>query len=84
MSKLKVETEKDEVLQQVKEVIQAGWPERKDLLNSTLVNHFHVRDELTVLEGVILRGERVVIPKFLRKDILADLHTAHQGVESTL
>ena len=41
MSELKVETEKDEVLQQVKEVIQAGWPERKDLLNPTLVNHFH-------------------------------------------
>ena len=84
MSELKVETEKDEVLQQVKEVIQAGWPERKDLLNPTLVNYFHVRDELTVQEGVILRGERVVIPKSLRKGILADLHTAHQGVESTL
>ena len=70
MSELKVETEKDEVLQQVKEVIQAGWPERKDLLNPTLVNYFHVRDELTVQEGVILRGERVVIPKSLRKGIL--------------
>ena len=78
MSELKVETEK------VKEVIQAGWPERKDLLNPTLVNYFHVRDKLTVQEVVILRGERVVIPKSLRKDTLADLHTAHQEVESTL
>ena len=26
LSKLKAEKEKDEVLQQVKEVIQAGWP----------------------------------------------------------
>ena len=84
MSELKVETEKDEVLQQVKEVIQAGWPKRKDLLIPTLVNYFHVRDELTVQAGDTVRGERVVIPKSSRKDILADLNTAHQGVESTL
>ena len=84
ISKLKVETEKDEVLQQVKGVIQAGWPENKNVLDPTLVNYFHVRDELTVQEGVVLRGERVVIPKSLRKEILEDLHAAHQGVESTL
>ena len=29
LSKLKAETEKDEVLQQVKEVIQAGWPGKR-------------------------------------------------------
>ena len=56
----------------------------KEQLDPTLVNYFHVRDELTVQEGVILRGERIVIPKSLRKEILEDLHTAHQGVESTL
>ena len=42
ISKLKVETEKDEVLQQVKEVIQAGWPEKKNVLDPTLVNYFHI------------------------------------------
>ena len=79
ISKLKVETEKDEVLHQVKEVIQAGWPKKKNVLDPTLVNYFHVRDELTVQEGVVLLGERVVIPKSLRKGILDDLHTTHQG-----
>ena len=39
---------------------------------------------ITVQEGVILSGDWVVIPKSLRKDILADLHTAHQEVQSTL
>ena len=84
ISKLKVETEKDEVLQQVKGVTQAGWPENKNMLNPTLVNYFHVRDELTVQEGVVLCGEMVVIPKSLRKEILEDLHTAHQGVKTAL
>ena len=84
ISKLKVETDKDEVLHQVKGITRAGWPEKKNELNPPLVNYFHVRDELTAQEGVILRGERVVIPKSMRKGILEDLHTAHQGVESTL
>ncbi len=84
ISKLKVETDKDEVLHQVKGIIRAGWPEKKNELNPPLVNYFHVRDELTAQEGVILRGERVVIPKSMRKGILQDLHTAHRGIESTL
>jgi hypothetical protein len=42
ISKLKVETEKDEVLQQMNGVIQAGWPEDKNVLDPTLVNYFHV------------------------------------------
>ncbi|CAB4016743.1 Retrovirus-related Pol poly from transposon [Paramuricea clavata] len=55
ISKLKVETEKDEVLQQVKGVIQAGWPGNKNVLDPTLVNYFHVRDDLTAQESVVLR-----------------------------
>ena len=65
------------------EIIQAGWPEKKNGFDPALVHYFHVRDELTVEEGVVLRGERIVIPKSLRKETLEELHTAHQGVEST-
>ena len=84
MSRLKAETGKDEVLQEVKETIQVGWPEYKNRLTPTVTNYFHIRDELVVQDGVILRGDRVVIPKTLRKETMEDLHSAHQGIESTL
>ena len=82
--KLQSETAKDEVLQKMKLFIQSGWPDSKKELNPTLTNYFHIRDELVAQENIIMRGERVIIPKSLRKQTLEDLHTAHQGVESTL
>ena len=35
---------------------------------------------MTTTDGIIFKGGRIVIPKSMRKDALAMLHTAHQGV----
>ena len=82
--RLKNETAKDKVLQDVKAVIQRGWPENKHSLPAAVTPYFHIRDELVVQDGLILRGDRVVIPKSLRRELIEDLHSAHQGIESSL
>ena len=84
LSRLKNETNKDEVLQAVKMIIESGWPESKSSLPANVTPYFRFRDELVVQKGLILRGDRVVIPKALRKEIMTDMHTAHQRIESTL
>ena len=38
-----------------------------------------MRDKLTV--GVIFRGERVVTPKSLRRDMLQRIHASHLGID---
>ena len=63
MLRLKNETGKDEALQMVKAIIQNGWPESKHSLPATVTPYFHIRDELVVQDGLIPRGDRVVIPK---------------------
>ena len=84
LARLKDETNKDEVLQAVKAAIQRGWTENKSYLPAAVTPYFPFRDELVVQEGLILRGDRVVIPNTLRKETIQDLHAAHQGIESTL
>ena len=37
-----------------------------------------------VHDGLILRGDRLVIPKALRKSPMEDLYASHQGIESVL
>ena len=76
-------TTKDQDLQQVKSFIQSGWPESSKDLSPTITPYFHLRDELTTQEGLVFRGDRVVIPKSLRKQVLNELHAAHQGIVST-
>ena len=43
-----------------------------------------MRDELSVDDDVVVRGERLVVPKSLRRDLIRRLHYAHFGVASTL
>lgn len=81
---LKNETGKDEALQAVKVLIQDRWPESKHSLPATVTPYFHIPDALVVEDGLILRDGRVVIPRALRKEMIKDLHAAHQGIESSL
>ena len=60
------ETEQGESLHVLKAVIQHGWPENKRTLPLLASPHFDTRDELSVQDGVILKGERVVVPKAAR------------------
>merc|ERR1711997_933912 len=45
-----------------------------------LADYWRHRHCLSVLDGVIMMGERIVIPPSLRKEVLSHLHGAHQGV----
>lgn len=59
-------TELDRELQTLKNMILQGWPEVKEHVPLEVAMYFHNRDELSVQNGVIFRGERVVVPTALR------------------
>ena len=42
--------------------------------------YWNPRDELTVLDGIVLKGMRIVVPPSLTPDILAQIHSSHIGV----
>ena len=79
LQNLKTETGKDEILCELKKVIVSGWPER-DKLDIRLTPYHSYADELSVHDGVCLKGERIVIPASMRKSMLQEIHTAHLGV----
>nr|XP_061820643.1 uncharacterized protein K02A2.6-like [Nerophis lumbriciformis] len=69
------ETAKDEELQRVITNMQNGWPPRSS------PRFFHVRGELSVVDGLLLKRNRIVIPQTLRQDILQRIHEGHLGIE---
>ena len=81
---IKRETLQDSALQKVKDVKLRGWPNSKSELPPEVSPYFNFRDELTVSDELVLRGERVVIPKQLRPQIKRDIHIGHTGVEGCL
>ena len=84
LDEIHIATERDESLSCLKNTIMKGWPPNKDAEPNSLTPYFSYRDELTVHNGIILRGERIVIPAAMRPDIKVKLHAGHMGINSCL
>ena len=56
------------------------WPEDKSKAPSLVSPYFSFADELTVQDGVIFKGERVVIPCSMRGEMKRSIHESHLGV----
>jgi transposase InsO family protein len=84
MESLQGETAADPTLQLLSEYIRSGWPNSMQDLPQDLKDFWCFRDELAILDGLIMKGNRVIIPSTARKGTLERLHDAHQGITSTL
>ena len=66
----------DEELLELRDVITNG----EDVNTERLKPYKKYMGGFTVLDGVIFNGNRILIPRTLRQEVLDILHTAHQGV----
>ena len=69
----------DGVCQKVAEYCQTQWPEKSEL-DAAIRPYYQVATELSVEQGLLMRGSRIVIPTPLRKERLTRIHSAHQGI----
>ncbi len=61
-----------------------GWPNHKSLADAAISEYWTYRDELSVSDGIIYKGNLVLIPPSLRKLMLERIHVSHFGPESNL
>lgn len=75
-------TKNDAVLQRLIAMVnsQAGWPEHKWQLESDLKPFHCCKEEIAVVGGIVFKGDRVVIPDSMRKDMLDIIHDSHLGI----
>ena len=71
-------------MQQLHNMIQSGWPEVKQKVPLSLRQYFGFRSELVTNDGLIFKGQQVIIPTDIRPEIIKKLNQSHQGVQSTL
>ena len=79
LDRLISETQTDMVLIEVLKYIRNGWPTHRNNCNALAKRFWDFKDELSFAEGIILRGQRVVIPSNLRTHYLDRIHTGHLG-----
>ena len=76
-------TVQDEHLQWLKGYIIVGWPEIKDQVQCNIRTYWPFRDDMAVINGIIMKGRSVIIPDILKIQGLVHLHINHMGIEKT-
>ena len=61
------------------ETIVNGWPDQKGEVQQDLKSYFDFRDELTTENGLIMKGQRCVVPQSVRPEALSRIHRSHIG-----
>ena len=83
LDRIRRATQDDPTLCELKQVIYNGWPDTQQGLPKQLRTFWSYRDELSIDDALILKGERIYIPEPIRADIIKNLHTGHLGIVKT-
>ena len=84
IQQIQSESQTDLELQTLLQYIMKGFPATSTECHENIKPYFNYQDELTVIDGLILKGNCIVVPTKLRHSCLATLHVAHMGVNKTL
>ncbi|UYV83714.1 hypothetical protein LAZ67_23002282 [Cordylochernes scorpioides] len=74
--------QEDTTLKAVVNYLEQGWPDKKKM-SQALLSYWHVKDELGVQNGLLMRSCRLVIPASMKLEILDKLHAGHFGITKT-
>ena len=77
LNELRVSTQADDELALLKHTIMQGWPSSIKQVLPVLQPYWMFREELTVEDGLTLKGTRVVIPDKRHEAILKLIHDGH-------
>lgn len=80
---LKEVTATDRVLQTVIETHQNRYPKRRCCIGTSLYQYWPIRHTISIRNGVLMAGDRIVIPQGARQMMLERLHLAHQRIQRT-
>ena len=70
MDMLRTATATDVQMQKLKQTVLDGWPDTRSDCHKLLLDFWNYRDEITYIDGILLKGTKVIIPKNVAKKCL--------------
>lgn len=77
---VKKQTENCGTLKKVMKWIREGWPSSSTAMTEEELKFHAKREELYVEKECVMKGNRIVIPESMRKQIMKELHRSHLGI----
>ncbi|KAG0442854.1 hypothetical protein HPB47_015549 [Ixodes persulcatus] len=79
---MQVATAKDPTLQLVAKYLEKGWPAKR-MPTQEIMRFFQLREELSIVDSIAFREDKVVVPDSLTSDLVSFAHEAHPGIVKT-
>ena len=79
LQQIRIATQEDDELALLKHIITHGWPRNIKEVFSVIQSYWTFREELTIEDGIILKGTRIVIPAKKQETVLKLVHQRHFG-----
>ena len=81
LEKIREATNTDHTLQLLAKTTANGWPHYRNQCSEVLLPFWNFRDEVVLHNGVLMKGNRVIIPESMQQEVLERIHTGQQGIE---
>lgn len=81
---IKQEIKNDSEMRTLKQAILKGWPDTRSQCDPSILEYWNHRDEISYENDLIFRGQKLLIPRALRNEMIKQVHTSHLGVTKTL
>ena len=82
-NRLQAASKEDSILQKLTTQIETGWPTKFRSVHPDIRPFYAYKDELTVINDVVYKSEKVIVPQSLRMDYIRQIHSGHCGKESS-
>lgn len=82
--KFQEETRNDATLKTVRGFLQDGWPLNKTDIPEAARAYKGFGDELSEANGLLFKGEQIIVPETLQRDMLTRIHQGHLGRDKCL
>ena len=74
-------TSQDDNLILLGEVVKQGWPQIIQDLPPELKPFWTFCEVITIADGLLPKGDRIIVPDKARKEILEQIHRVHLGIQ---
>ena len=65
-------------------IVQTGWPQDICYLLKEIQPYWTFHEEMTIEDGLLLKGTHIIVPQTLHKEMIQLLHTRHLRLEKCL
>ena len=80
---LKTATQNDSTLAALRKLIIDGWPHHKHTVATDIKHYWDFREELSVYDDIIFKGEKILVPKAMIPTVLDAIHAGHRGADAS-